>query len=380
MWFLDADGTEHDYENRTREDSYDGYDFNDFNDIDVNEDDEGAHPNDNDLHYAKSMSRHAAPATMGARFRHLAINGMWILAWFFFSISLSLYNKWMFSPGKLDFHFPILTTSYHQVIQTILSLLTVLVVPSLRPQSDQLLSFKDYLIKIGPCALSSSGDIGLGNTSLLFISLTFYTMVKSSSLLFVLLFSFLFRLETPTLKLCMIIAVLTFGVILMVTGETQFDFLGFLLVLGAAMFSGLRWALTHILLLNNSSTKNPFTTILHISPIMAIVLFSMGAIVEGLGAFLRAPLFVQKGVWKGLGMITIPGVFAYCMTVAEFALLKRTSVITLSVAGILKEVLTIVYSILVFGDKLTLLNVAGLVITIASIAGYNVYRFFSVHD
>ena len=41
-------------------------------------------------------------------------------------------------------------------------------------------------------------------------------MCKSSSLAFVLLFAFLFRLETPNWKLVTIIAIMTVGVVMMV--------------------------------------------------------------------------------------------------------------------------------------------------------------------
>ena len=56
---------------------------------------------------------------------------------------------------------------------------------------------------------------------------------------------------------------------------------------------------------------------------------------------------------------------------AEYALLQRTSVVTLSICGIFKEVLTITASEIVYHDPLTPVNVGGLVVTIASIAAYN---------
>lgn len=59
------------------------------------------------------------------------------------------------------------------------------------------------------------------------------------------------------------------------------------------------------------------------------------------------------------------------MTSSEFALLKRTSVVTLSICGIFKEVVTISAAGIVFHDPLTPINVSGLVVTIASIAAYN---------
>jgi len=59
------------------------------------------------------------------------------------------------------------------------------------------------------------------------------------------------------------------------------------------------------------------------------------------------------------------------MTASEFALLQRTSVVTLSIAGIFKEAVTISAAAIVFGDKLTPVNISGLFVTLGAIASYN---------
>lgn len=93
-------------------------------------------------------------------------------------------------------------------------------------------------------------------------------MCKSSSLGFVLLFAFLFKLERPTLKLVTIIAIITAGVIMMVSGETQFSLVGMIQVLSASAMGGLRWALTQKLLDKEAmGLNNPFATVKRISSI-----------------------------------------------------------------------------------------------------------------
>ncbi|PHH72783.1 hypothetical protein CDD83_4878 [Cordyceps sp. RAO-2017] len=216
--------------------------------------------------------------------RRLLVNGLFILLWYMFSLSISLYNKWMFDQNRLNFAFPLFTTSMHMLVQFVLAGLVLYFVPSLRPHAHSSdggrsrhetepnnstgMSKMFYLTRIGPCGAATGLDIGLGNASLKFISLTFYTMCKSSSLAFVLLFAFLFRLETPTWRLVTIIAIMTMGVILMVFGEVQFKLGGFVLVISAAFFSGFRWGLTQILLLRNPATSNPFSSIFFLSPVI----------------------------------------------------------------------------------------------------------------
>ena len=62
---------------------------------------------------------------------------------------------------------------------------------------------------------------------------------------------------------------------------------------------------------------------------------------------------------------------AFLMTASEFALLQRTSVVTLSICGIFKEVMTISAAGIVFHDPLTPINVSGLLVTMVSIGAYN---------
>lgn len=68
------------------------------------------------------------------------------------------------------------------------------------------------------------------------------------------------------------------------------------------------------------------------------------------------------------------------MTLCEFKLLTVAQVITLSVAGIFKELLTIILSSIIFGDKLSFINVLGLLLTFADILWYNYYRYFENED
>lgn len=76
-----------------------------------------------------------------------------------------------------------------------------------------------------------------------------------------------------------------------------------------------------------------------------------------------------------IGIVLAGGSLAFCMIMSEFFLIKRTSVVTLSVCGIFKEVATIFISSLVFGDILTIINIIGLCITLFGIGLYNWLKF-----
>ncbi|KAF7956658.1 hypothetical protein EAE96_003992 [Botrytis aclada] len=329
--------------------------------------------------------------------RKSLMNGVLIGLWYTFSLSISIYNKWMFDPKHLNFHFPLFTTCMHMLVQFSLASLVLYFLPQFRPRYDSisnphnthvsdsdmaqhevdlkkpLMTRMFYFTRIGPCGMATGLDIGLGNMSLKFITLTFYTMCKSSALAFVLLFAFVFRLETPSWRLVGIIFTMTIGVVMMVFGEVDFSTKGFVLVIFAAFFSGFRWGLTQILLLRNPATSNPFSSIFYLAPIMFVSLLVIATPVEGFPALwegLKALVEVKGPVFGPL-LLLFPGCIAFCMTASEFALLQRTSVVTLSIAGIFKEVVTISAAGLVFHDPLTPINISGLFVTIGAIAAYN---------
>ena len=340
-----------------------------------------------------------------AMLKNTIINVLLIALWYSFSISISVYNKWMFSKENLDFHFPLFVTSIHMIVQFTLASSVLFFIPRFRPGANSsanphdptyrqldgaqnenegvtkskqpLMSKWFYLTRIGPCGTSTALDIGLGNFSLRFISLTFFTMCKSSVLAFVLLFAFLFHLEQPTWRLCFVILFMTVGVIMMVAGETSFNALGFVLVMSASLCSGFRWSLTQILLLRNRATSNPFSTIFFLTPVMFVALFALALPIEGPSNVIEGikELSRSKGGFFSFVLMLFPGFLAFMMVAAEFALLQRTSVVTLSVCGIFKEVLTISAAGIVFDDDLSPVNVSGLIVTIASIAAYNYLKY-----
>ena len=207
-------------------------------------------------------------------------------------------------------------------------------------------------------------------------------MCKSSSLAFVLLFAFLFRLEPPTWKLVAIITTMTLGVIMMVAGEVKFELGGFILVISAAFFSGFRWALTQILLLRNPATSNPFSSIFFLAPIMFLVLTLLALPVEGFFPMIEGVKTLAKewGVVMTPMVLLFPGCIAFLMTASEFALLQRTSVVTLSIAGIFKEVVTISAAALVFEDRLSPINLVGLLVTMVAIIAYNYVKIRNMRE
>lgn len=346
-----------------------------------------------------------------------------ILGWYFCSITLSLYNKWMFDPVKgLKIDSPILVTSFHQLVLWFLSFLYIRYLrleQSGRSTTirDQLPSLKFYLKYLIPTALAAAGDIGFGNVSFKYISLTVYTIIKSASIAFVLLFGCLFGLEKFHWKLALIVLVMFAGVVMMIftpSNETERVkdrstlVLGSCLVLVSSCLSGLRWVYTQLTLkkqdhydsvasaestvpdlgtrVASSGKPHPIHTIYQLAPIMGIALFTTSLVVDKpFPSIFQSNLFstgdevrviTVKSVMKGLLLLLIPGIEVFFMTICEFGILQTAHVLTLSIAGIVKELLTIVCGMLLLGERLKgIHNWAGMCIILLDVAYYNYFRF-----
>lgn len=145
-------------------------------------------------------------------------------------------------------------------------------------------------------------------------------MCKSSSLVFVLLFAFLFRLEKFSLRLIGVISLIFCGVLLMVASETHFVLPGFILVISASALGGFRWSLTQLLLKDpKMGFDNPAATIFWLAPIMGLTLATISLIVDNwihifTGVFFSSPSKSLETVFY----LTAPGFLAFSMVLSEF--------------------------------------------------------------
>ena len=133
----------------------------------------------------------ATPA-LSVRMR-LVLIALNITGWFIVSIGLTMYNKWMFYYS--GFHFPLLVSSLHIAIKIpcAMAAMHLLGVPGLR------LGRSRQTLQLGVTGCATALDIGLSNLAFLFISVTSYTIGKSSVPMWILLMCVALRLQRPWL-------------------------------------------------------------------------------------------------------------------------------------------------------------------------------------
>ena len=275
----------------------------------------------------------------------------------------------------MNFPCPLLLTSVHFSIQWIFAYAACSCFPeTLGTERVELLTWKEWARISVPCGLVTALDVGLSNLSLVRITLTFYTMVKSSTPVFVLGWAYIFKLERITLPLVGVILIIAAGELLTVYGEVEFDPSGFILCLLASVLSGLRWTLVQTLLQNlNPPLESTIVTMKVLAPSMFSSMFLLSMIIE------RPWNTLGPGSEHELENMTnlvhfglLGGCVAIAMILCEFSLILRASAIILMIGGVVKELVTITIGVTYFKDKLNLLNSVGVFIVFCGVASYKV--------
>lgn len=339
-----------------------------------------------------------------------------MLGWFVFSSALSLYNKYVFGKCYMAFPCPLLMTSVHFSVQWLFSYLVT------KKYSEQLggeqldnMSWGTYLWVAIPCGLVTSFDVGLSNLALVRITLTFYTMVKSSSPIFVVLSAFLFGIEKITWALILTVIIITVGEFLTVMGEVEFDLIGFILVLSAAVLSGMRWTLVQLQLESlQPRLKSTLATMRILSPFMFISMLFLSICFEEpwkqfgkhfddltrsrelgdnqtdlqLQMCLNGTEIPESysyfdnqtdALWT-LAIALFGASLAICMILCEFYLIMNSSAVVLMIGGVCKELTTIMLGVAIFGDKMNFVNVLGCAVVFSGVLLYKLSLHMSKNE
>ncbi|XP_050381999.1 probable sugar phosphate/phosphate translocator At1g06470 [Argentina anserina] len=299
-----------------------------------------------------------------------------VLVWYICSLFLTLYNKSLLGDNLGKFPAPLLMNTVHFTMQAILSN-GITWYWSHRFKTSVTMSWRDYFAKVVPTALGTAMDVNLSNASLVFISVTFSTMCKSAAPIFLLLFAFAFRLESPSYKLSGIILVISIGILLTVAKETEFDFWGFIFVMLAAVMSGFRWCMTQILLQKESyGLKNPLTLMSYVTPVMAVVTALLSFIFDPWDELRRNNYFNNpEHISRSCLLMLFGGTLAFFMVLTEFILVSVTSAVTVTIAGVVKEALTILVAVIYFHDEFTTLKGVGLFTIMLGVSLFNWYKY-----
>lgn len=266
-------------------------------------------------------------------------------------------------------------TSIHFLCQWAFSLIACAIAPiyfgSHRVQS---MTWYEWFTVSAPCGIVTSGDVGLSNLSLVRITITFYTMVKASTPIFVLIWAYLFGIERITLQLLGVVLVIALGEYLTVMGEVDFDRIGFFLCLTASMLSGARWTLVQLKLRSlDPPLKTTIATMRLLSPSMFLSLFIFSLMIER--PWVKLEHENAGKIFETVGLGLMGANLAIAMILCEFYLIMRANAFVLMIGGVVKEMLSILIGVTYFEDKLNATNISGCFVVFLGVVLYKILHY-----
>lgn len=135
----------------------------------------------------EGMSRHS-----DARFMQMAISTLvTILLYLTLSIALTFYQTDIIR----DLPIPLTIVTYHLILKFLLAAFIRNVYKMRMGKSRVQLDWRVAVRKMAPTGIASGIDIGFSNWGLLLVPISLYTMTKSSTIVFILIFAILLGLE-----------------------------------------------------------------------------------------------------------------------------------------------------------------------------------------
>ncbi|CAF4748292.1 unnamed protein product [Pieris macdunnoughi] len=294
-----------------------------------------------------------------------------ILLYFSLSIGLTFYQRWLLK----DFHFPLTVVMYHLIVKWLLSVCVRFVVGIITGQPQLVLPFITCLRSVGPTGLASGIDVGFSNWALELVTISLYTMTKSTTIIFILGFAILLGLEKKSWSLVGIVLTIATGLIMFTYNATQFNLMGFDFLLLASFAGGLRWTFAQLLMQKSKlGLHNPVDMVFHVQPWMFFSLLPFMLAFEGFKCFEKVIALAPGELFPTVLKVTVGATIAFAMEISEFLVVTYTSSLTLSIAGIIKELCILVLAVEVSGDQLSPINVVGLVVCLMGISGHIIHK------
>ncbi|KAJ1367986.1 hypothetical protein KIN20_029498 [Parelaphostrongylus tenuis] len=288
------------------------------------------------------------------------------------SIGLTFYQKWLLKSYKL----PLFVVCCHYIVKWFAAISIRFFYEIVRRKRIRL-QMKEQLRWLAPIGICASLDIGLSNWALEYVTVSLYTMAKSSSILFIVAFSLLLRLERWRPALGIEAGLIASGLFLFTWNSAQLDLTGLLLVELAASCTGVRWTVSQLVMQREEQALNhPLDMVAHVQPWMLIPIVPLIIIFEG-SELSYNTVFFYNGKYEAIEivlLIVFGGLLAFCMEMSEYLLLVNTSGITLNIFGIVKEVATLLLAHILNNDRLSWINLSGLVLCLLGMALHGMTR------
>lgn len=311
---------------------------------------------------------HVAPEVGqdGVAWEALAKCGALVGLWMAVSVSLIIFNKWLFTNG--EFPYPLTLAAMHMgccfIVFGAISWLPAPYRRCVMPDVDKEIPIWPYLKASLPVALLYALGVGFGDLGFLYASVSFNLFVKPSNVVFTTLAAFAFGLEVCTSTHVFIVFLVASGVATAAAAGLEFSMAGLGCQLIATATEGVRLVLIQRVC-QRGMKLDPITTLYHFAPFTGFLLCGLAFAFDG-------PVDLTRVTSPGL--LALNCGLAVVLNVLIVGTIARTSAMVFVMCGVIKDITTIVISALAFHVSITHLEMAGYGMSLIGIGTYKVYK------
>jgi drug/metabolite transporter (DMT)-like permease len=192
-------------------------------------------------------------------------------------------------------------------------------------------------------------------------------MLKAFTPVAVLALSALTGLEKVTFLEINIILIISVGVALTSLGEMQFSMVGFIFQALAIMFESGRLVMTNMFL--KKLNLDSLSTLYYIAPMC-------GAVIGCACIAFELPNLPAEFLlsWRFWGILIANGMVAFSLNIASVMLIKHTSALTLTLSGVIKDILLVLLSLAIFKSPVAALQYLGYSVSLLALNLHKEYK------
>lgn len=308
-----------------------------------------------------------AAAMAASAKKRLLLTYAYLIVYILLSSGQIFFNKWVLSDSKFNFPYPVGLTLLHMVFSTVLCFLVVRVFEWVKLKEG--MTYDIYISSVLPIGATFALTLWLGNTSYLYISVSFAQMLKAIMPVAVFLLGASFGLEELSMKMMGTMTIISAGVSIASYGEVNFNWIGVVYMMGGVVGEAFRLIFIELLLKRKGLKLDPIIMMYYVSPCSALCLFVPWLILE-------KPKMDAAVQWHFDPVImTLNALCTFALNVSVFLVISHTSALTIRVAGVIKDWVVVLVSVYLFADaKLTVINIFGYVIAIFGVYLYNAQK------
>ncbi|GAB5587018.1 hypothetical protein Unana1_01918 [Umbelopsis nana] len=295
---------------------------------------------------------------MAVRLSSLDAGSVWLTLYFVLNLSLTLFNKAILN----DFGFPWTLTAIHTLCGAIgsysLCLAGLFTPAKLGDHENMVMVLFSVLYTF---------NIAISNVSLKLVSVPFHQVVRAMTPAFTVALSIMFLQKSYTKMIYFSLIPVVAGVAFATRGEYDYTLIGFLLTVLGTVLAAVKTIVTNRVQVGRLKL-HPLDLLLRMSPLACIQTIIYAQLTGEMSAVRE---FAAENMSMNMlfGLIA-NGAVAFLLNVVSFTANKKTSALTMTVAGNVKQVLTIVLSVIIFNLRITPLNGVGILLTLAGGAWY----------